>query len=76
KALIDIVVDSSATRLRPIVLTTITTVVGMIPLAMSNATWGPLAFSVMFGLTFAICLTLVLVPMLFYRYHARLAEKK
>ncbi|OGC88585.1 hypothetical protein A2419_02880 [Candidatus Adlerbacteria bacterium RIFOXYC1_FULL_48_26] len=76
RPIIDIVVESSATRLRPIVLTTITTVVGMIPLARSNATWGPLAFAVMFGLTFAICLTLVLVPMLFYRYQMRVLEKK
>ncbi|MBY0472658.1 efflux RND transporter permease subunit [Patescibacteria group bacterium] len=75
RPIIDIVIESSATRLRPIVLTTITTVVGMIPLAMSNATWGPLAFAVMFGLTFAICLTLVLVPMLFYRYQMRIAAK-
>lgn len=67
KPLIDIVVESSATRLRPIVLTTITTVIGMVPLALSNPTWGPLAFAVMFGLTFAICLTLVLVPVLFFR---------
>jgi len=67
RPLIDVVVESSATRLRPIVLTTITTVIGMIPLAASNPTWGPFAFTVMFGLTFAICLTLVLVPMLFYR---------
>lgn len=67
KALIDIVVDSSETRFRPIVLTTIATVIGMIPLALSNPTWGPFAFTVMFGLVFAICLTLVLVPVLFYR---------
>lgn len=67
KPIIDIVVESAATRLRPIVLTTVTTVIGMIPLAESNATWGPLAFSVMFGLSFAICLTLVLVPVLFFR---------
>jgi HAE1 family hydrophobic/amphiphilic exporter-1 len=67
KPVIDVVIDSAAMRLRPIVLTTITTVIGMIPLALSNATWGPLAFSVMFGLTFAICLTLVLVPVLFFR---------
>ena len=67
KPLIDIVVDSSATRLRPIFLTTVTTVIGMIPLAGANATWGPLAFTVMFGLTFAIVLTLVLVPTLFFR---------
>lgn len=67
KPLIDIVVESAATRLRPIVLTTVTTVIGMIPLAESSPTWGPLAFSVMFGLAFAICLTLVLVPVLFFR---------
>lgn len=67
KPRIDVVIEASATRLRPIVLTTITTVVGMIPLSMVNATWGPLAFAIMFGLTFAIVLTLVLVPMLFYR---------
>lgn len=67
KPIIDIVVDSAATRLRPIVLTTVTTIVGMVPLAESNPTWGPLAFSVMFGLGFAICLTLVLVPVLFFR---------
>jgi multidrug efflux pump subunit AcrB len=67
KSIIDVVVDSAVTRLRPIVLTTITTVIGMVPLAASNPTWGPLAFSVMFGLSFAICLTLVLVPVLFYR---------
>jgi multidrug efflux pump subunit AcrB len=67
KPMIDVVVESSATRLRPIVLTTVTTVIGMIPLAASNPTWGPLAFSVMFGLAFAITLTLILVPVLFFR---------
>ncbi|MDR3571537.1 MAG: efflux RND transporter permease subunit [Candidatus Pacebacteria bacterium] len=67
KPVIDIVVESAATRLRPVALTTITTVIGMVPLVASNATWGPLAYSVMFGLSFAICLTLVLVPVLFFR---------
>ncbi len=67
RPLIDIVVESSEMRFRPIVLTTIATVIGMIPLALSNPTWGPFAFTVMFGLAFAICLTLVLVPILFFR---------
>lgn len=67
KPLIDIVLESSEMRFRPIVLTTIATVIGMIPLALSNPTWGPFAFTVMFGLLFAICLTLVVVPVLFYR---------
>lgn len=64
----DIIVESSAIRLRPIFLTTITTAVGMIPLASVSALWGPLAFAIMFGLSFAMVLTLVLLPVLFYRY--------
>jgi multidrug efflux pump subunit AcrB len=67
KPIIDTVVDSAATRLRPIFLTTITTVIGMIPLATSQPSWAPFAISIMFGLSFAIILTLVLVPVLFFR---------
>lgn len=63
-----VIVESSSIRLRPIVLTTVTTVVGMIPLAGVSALWGPLAFAIMFGLTFAMILTLILIPMFFYRY--------
>lgn len=66
--LVDVVVEAANMRLRPIVLTTITTVVGMIPLTFASPIWAPLAFSIMFGLTFAITLTLVLVPILFYRW--------
>ncbi len=64
----DMIVEASAVRLRPIFLTTITTVVGMIPLAGVSALWGPLAYTIMFGLTFAMLLTLVLIPVLFYRW--------
>jgi multidrug efflux pump subunit AcrB len=67
KPIIDVVVDSAGMRLRPIVLTTITTVIGMVPLIYANATWAPLALSVMFGLSFAIVLTLVVVPVMFYK---------
>jgi multidrug efflux pump subunit AcrB len=66
--LFDAIIESSAIRLRPIFLTTVTTVVGMIPLAFVSALWGPLAFTIMFGLTFSMLLTLVLIPMFFYRY--------
>ena len=67
KARIDITLESAATRLRPIFLTTVTTVIGMVPLEIEGGTFGPLAFTVMFGLSFAILLTLVLLPMMFYR---------
>jgi HAE1 family hydrophobic/amphiphilic exporter-1 len=70
----EVIIESSAIRLRPIVLTTITTVVGMIPLAGVSALWGPLAFAIMFGLTFAMVLTLVLIPTFFYRYPGKAYE--
>lgn len=68
RSLRDVIVDASAIRLRPIFLTTVTTVIGMIPLAGVSALWGPLAFAIMFGLAFAMILTLVLIPVFFYRY--------
>ncbi len=74
-ALIDMVADASVSRLRPIVLTTITTVIGMVPLSTISDFWSPLAYAIMFGLTFAMILTLVLVPILFYRHEKKLAEK-
>ncbi len=70
----EVIVESSAIRLRPIVLTTVTTVVGMMPLAGVSALWGPLAFAIMFGLTFAMVLTLILIPMFFYRYPGKKYE--
>jgi multidrug efflux pump subunit AcrB len=69
--LLDTVVFASATRLRPIFLTTITTVLGMIPLSRISDFWSPLAYAIMYGLTFAMVLTLVLVPTLFYRAEKR-----
>ncbi|MES2014454.1 MAG: efflux RND transporter permease subunit [Patescibacteria group bacterium] len=67
RTLEEVVVDGAASRLRPILLTTITTVIGMIPLAGASALWGPLAFAIMFGLSFAMILTLILTPILVYR---------
>jgi multidrug efflux pump subunit AcrB len=68
ESLREAIIEASTVRLRPIFLTTITTVVGMIPLARVSALWGPLAFTIMFGLTFAMLLTLILLPILFYRW--------
>lgn len=68
--LIDVVTAASVSRLRPIFLTTITTVLGMIPLARISDFWSPLAYTIMFGLSFAMILTLVLVPTLYYRHQS------
>lgn len=68
QSLVDVVVEASATRFRPIILTTVTTVVGMIPLSFASSLWGPLASSIMFGLSFSMVLTLVLIPVLYHRW--------
>ena len=66
--LTEVVVQAASSRFRPIVLTTVTTVIGMVPLSLAAGMWGPLAFSIMFGLAWSMILTLVLVPVLYHRW--------
>lgn len=66
--LLEVVVEAASTRLRPILLTTVVTVIGMIPLVFASAFWAPLAFAIMAGLAFSLLLTLVLIPILYYRW--------
>lgn len=67
KDITEVVLDSAASRLRPILLTTITTVVGMVPLTYAGDLWAPLAYAVMFGLIFSVLITLVLIPITYNR---------
>ncbi|HUT22400.1 MAG TPA: efflux RND transporter permease subunit [Candidatus Bipolaricaulota bacterium] len=64
----DAIADACMTRVRPILLTTITTVCGILPLAMSDSTWGPLGYSIVFGLSFSMVLTLMVVPILYLKF--------
>jgi multidrug efflux pump len=64
----EVVVAAASSRLRPILLTTIVTVVGMIPLTLASPFWAPLAFAIMFGLAFSLLLTLIFIPMIYYRW--------
>jgi multidrug efflux pump subunit AcrB len=93
------IIEGGATRLRPVLLTAITTVLGLIPLAVgfnfdffsfvanwdgrlfiggdNTAIWGPMAWTVIYGLVFATFLTLVVVPvMMWLLYKSRRRVRK
>ena len=84
----EVIIESGKSRLRPVLLTALTAVLGLIPLAIglnfdffglitdfnphlymggdNVIFWGPLAWTIIFGLTYATVLTLVIVPVMFY----------
>ena len=93
------IVEAGKTRLRPVLLTAITTVLGLIPLAIglnidfpsllrnfnpdfffggnNAAFWGPMSWTVIFGLSFATFLTLIIVPSMYHAlYTGKIAIQK
>ena len=64
KTIREAVLDASSARFTPIMLTAISTVLGMIPIA-PTVFWGPMAFAIMGGLLVATLLTLIFLPALY-----------
>ena len=66
-------------RFRPILMTTLTTVIGMLPLAIGlgegSEMLQPLAIVIVFGLSFSILVSLVLIPIIYDATHQRLSVK-
>lgn len=70
KELQDAIVISAQKRLRPIIMTTATTIIGLIPLSLQGGTlWSPMANVLIFGLAFATVLTLALCPVLYSYFY-------
>lgn len=73
--LYDAIVTAGGDRLRPVLMTAITTILGMFPLAISTGEgseiWQPLGVTVIFGLLFSTFVTLILVPVLYSVFETR-----
>jgi multidrug efflux pump subunit AcrB len=68
------IIEAARLRLRPILMTTLSTVVGMLPLAMGLGDGAemlqPLAIAVVWGLSFSMLVSLLLVPMVYHLCHS------
>jgi HAE1 family hydrophobic/amphiphilic exporter-1 len=69
------VIDGGHSRLRPVVMTTLTTILGMVPMAVGTGqgaeVWRPMGVAVIGGLTFSTILTLLFVPVLYCSFAGR-----
>jgi HAE1 family hydrophobic/amphiphilic exporter-1 len=78
--LYDALLEGGERRLRPILMTTLTTILGMLPMALSQGEgaeiWRPLAVSVIGGLLFSTLVTLVLVPVVYSLVEEKVRRKK
>ena len=71
--------EAAATRLRPILLTSLTTISGLIPTALGlggkSVVWGPMASTIIFGLIFSTMTALIFIPSLYGLIYGRRDEK-
>ncbi len=74
------IVVSGKSRLRPVLMTSLTTILGMLPLAMSTGSgseiWSPMGIAVIGGLIFSTLVTLLLIPVVYHMMNRRSEAKK
>lgn len=70
--MVEAIALSGRSRLRPVLMTALTTILGMLPLALSRGegseVWSPMGITVIGGLVFSTFLTLVIVPVVYYAF--------
>lgn len=71
----DALIAAGAVRLRPIVLTSLTTVLGSLTIA-SDPVWSGLAWSIIFGLSLSTVLTLIVLPALLVSFSSRACQSE
>jgi len=74
--LAEAVLEGAESRLQPILLTTITTVLGIIPVAFADEFWRGIGVSLAFGLTTSTTLALVVTPAMYYAFEKKKEMRK
>ena len=69
-------VEAGSSRLEPMTLTTLTTVLGMIPIALKDKFWSGMGFTIIFGIMATTVLTLFVVKGIYYEVYMLRKEKK
>ncbi|MBK8801443.1 MAG: efflux RND transporter permease subunit [Fibrobacteres bacterium] len=88
----EVAIEGGKTRLRPVMLTAITAMIGLLPMAtgmgvdwlhlglvtksQTAGMWAPLAWAIFWGLLFNTVLVLVVTPVLYYAYYSRVEKSK
>jgi multidrug efflux pump subunit AcrB len=72
----DSIIEAAYHRFQPVLLTTITTIFGILPVALIDQSWGGVGYSLIFGLMAATVLTLVVIPILYYMLERKKAMKE
>ncbi len=62
----DAITEAGPARLQPILITSITTILGILPISLTDAFWLTLGMAVVFGMAFSTVLTLVIIPIFYY----------
>lgn len=65
------VAAAGRSRLQPVLVTTITTALWVFPLALQNAFWAGLAYTIMFGIFVGSALTIFCIPLMYYTFFLR-----
>ncbi|SNS43883.1 Multidrug efflux pump subunit AcrB [Anaerovirgula multivorans] len=71
------VIEACVTRLRPIMIGMVTTVIGLVPMALiGGSLWAPLAYAIIFGLLMSSILTMLVIPAAFMMFHNKKKKDK
>ncbi|MBU0727426.1 efflux RND transporter permease subunit, partial [Patescibacteria group bacterium] len=75
-SLADAIKEAGPARLQPIIITSVTTVLGVLPISLTDPFWLTLGMAIIFGMMFSTILTLIIIPNIYYSFEIGAERKK